>query len=66
MPVRSLRNRGLLLVVSATADDLVPPGASSSVLHPFGPDQGGLTEGVAAAPDGTMYFPEIPSAKTKA
>ena len=43
------------------ADDLVPPGAKLELLYTrSAPIKGGLTEGVAAAPDGTMYFSEIP------
>ena len=43
------------------ADDLVPAGAKLELLYTrTAPIKGGLTEGVAAAPDGTMYFSEIP------
>ena len=48
------------------ADDLVPPGAKLELLYTrTAPIQGGLTEGVAAAPDGTMYFSEIPFGEDK-
>ena len=55
----------LVLVAPATAvfaaDDLVAPGAKLELLYArTAPIQGGLTEGVAAAPDGSMYFSEIP------
>ena len=46
---------------SVAADDIVPPGARLELLYTRStPIQGGLTEGVAAAPDGSMYFSEIP------
>lgn len=46
---------------AAAADDLVPPGAKLELLYTrSAPIRGGLTEGVAAAPDGSMYFSEIP------
>lgn len=42
-------------------DDLVPPGAKLERLYTrSAPIKGGLTEGVAVAPDGSMYFSEIP------
>src|SRR3954469_2890878 len=45
----------------ARAADLVPPGARLELLYTrSAPIKGGLTEGVAAAPDGSMYFSEIP------
>ena len=48
------------------ADDLVPPGAKLELLYTrSAPIKGGLTEGVAAAPDGTMYFSEIPFGEDK-
>lgn len=54
----------LVLGASATAaaaDDLVPPGAKLELLYTrSAPIKGGLTEGVAVAPDGAMYFSEIP------
>ena len=52
--------------VTVAADDLVPPGAKLELLYTrSAPIQGGLTEGVAAAPDGTMYFSEIPFGEDK-
>jgi gluconolactonase len=43
------------------AEDLVPPGSRLELLYTrTAPIRGGLTEGVAAAPDGSMYFSEIP------
>ncbi len=46
---------------TARGDDIVPPGAKLELLYTrSAPIQGGLTEGVAAAPDGSMYFSEIP------
>jgi gluconolactonase len=43
------------------ADDLVPPDSKLELLYTrSAPIKGGLTEGVAAAPDGSMYFSEIP------
>jgi hypothetical protein len=43
------------------ADGLVPPGSKVELLYTrSAPIRGGLTEGVAAAPDGSMYFSEIP------
>src|SRR5947209_19610325 len=46
---------------AALAEGLVPPGAKLELLYTrSAPIRGGLTEGVAAAPDGTMYFSEIP------
>jgi gluconolactonase len=59
----------LLPILSATpapADDLVPPGAKLEILYTrAAPIRGGLTEGIAAAPDGTMYFSEIPFGEDK-
>src|SRR5204862_4057486 len=47
--------------MTASADDVVPPGSNLERLYTrSAPIRGGLTEGVAAAPDGTMYFSEIP------
>lgn len=52
--------------MAAAADDLVPPGAKLELLYTrSAPIRGGLTEGVAAAPDGTMYFSEIPFGEDK-
>jgi gluconolactonase len=51
----------LVLGTTAAADELVPPGSQLELLYRrSAPIQGGLTEGVAAAPDGSMYFSEIP------
>jgi gluconolactonase len=47
--------------MTAAADDPVPPGAQLELIYTrSAPIKGGLTEGVAAAPDGSMYFSEIP------
>src|SRR5271156_5432409 len=52
---------GAFATAEVATDDLVPPGAKLELLYTrTAPIQGGLTEGVAAAPDGTMYFSEIP------
>ena len=53
---------GLAFAPSVThADDLVPPDSKLELLYTrSAPIKGGLTEGVAAAPDGSMYFSEIP------
>jgi gluconolactonase len=56
----------IVLGASAVADELVPPGSTLELLYTrSAPIQGGLTEGVAAAPDGSMYFSEIPLAEDK-
>ena len=62
---RLSRLAAVIVVATATsivqADDLVPPGAKLELLYTrSAPIKGGLTEGVAAAPDGSMYFSEIP------
>jgi gluconolactonase len=45
----------------AHADELVPADSKLELLYTrSAPIKGGLTEGVAAAPDGSMYFSEIP------
>src|SRR5262245_13906423 len=67
---RSARPAIVLLILgasaSAAADDLVSPGATLELLYTrTAPIRGGLTEGVAAAPDGTMYFSEIPFGEDK-
>src|SRR4051794_18549517 len=50
-----------LVATAPAADDIVPPGARLELLYTrSAPTKGGLTEGVAAAPDGSMYFSEIP------
>src|SRR5205085_5060236 len=57
---------GACTMAAIAADDLVPPGSKLELLYTrSAPIQGGLTEGVAAAPDGTMYFSEIPFGKDK-
>jgi gluconolactonase len=51
----------LALSAFVAADDIVPDGATLEKLYTrSAPIKGGLTEGVAAAPDGSMYFSEIP------
>jgi gluconolactonase len=51
----------LILATPVVADDLIPPGSALELLYTrSAPIRGGLTEGVAAAPDGSMYFSEIP------
>ena len=52
----------LALASSApAADEIVPKGAELERLYTrTAPIKGGLTEGVAVAPDGSMYFSEIP------
>src|SRR3954465_2271108 len=60
----------LLLWATAPApgagEDIVPPGAKLERLYTrSAPIRGGLTEGVAAAPDGSMYFSEIPFGEDK-
>src|SRR6476660_1081203 len=51
---------------AAPAADLVPPGAKLEKLYTRpAPIRGGLTERVAAAPDGSMYFSEIPFGEDK-
>jgi gluconolactonase len=46
---------------AVAAEELVPPGSKLELVYTrSAPIQGGLTEGVAAAPDGSMYFSEIP------
>src|SRR5580692_7171498 len=57
---------GATVTAAVAADDLVPPGAELELLYTrTAPIRGGLTEGVAAAPDGTMYFSEIPFGEDK-
>jgi len=57
---------GLCATSAALADDLVPPGARLELLYTRSAlIKGGLTEGVAAAPDGSMYFSEIPVGEDK-
>ena len=47
-----------------TGDTSVDPGAKLEVLHKRNSGwEGGLTEGPAAAPDGTIYFTDIPPGK---
>jgi hypothetical protein len=48
---------GLIASRPVLADEIVPPGAKLELLYTrTAPIKGGLTEGVAAAPDGSMYF----------
>src|SRR3954464_5958311 len=57
---------GACTTAAAAADDLVPPGSKLELLYTrSAPIKGGLTEGVAAAPDGTFYFSEIPFGEDK-
>jgi gluconolactonase len=57
---------GAWIPAAAAGDDIVPPGAKlERVYTRTAPIQGGLTEGVAAAPDGSMYFSEIPFGEDK-
>jgi gluconolactonase len=70
MPRLSRLATVVVVVASATsvvhADDLVPPGAKLELLYTrSAPIKGGLTEGVTAAPDGSMYFSEIPFGEDK-
>ena len=52
---------GFSATIAVAADDIVPTGAELELLYTrSAPIKGGLTEGVAAAPDGSMYFSEIP------
>ena len=69
---RSLLSAAVALVLGGSttyavlADDLVPPGSKLELLYTrSAPIKGGLTEGVAAAPDGTIYFSEIPFGEDK-
>lgn len=49
-----------------TAESIVPAGATWEVLYERDvPISGGLTEGVCAAPDGSMYFSDIPFGSDK-
>ncbi len=51
---------------AARGDDLVPRDSKLELLYTrSAPIKGGLTEGVAAAPDGSMYFSEIPFGEDK-
>ena len=58
---------GILAVdAAAAADEIVPPGSKLELLYTrSAPIQGGLTEGVAVAPDGSMYFSDIPFGNDK-
>src|SRR5262245_6264910 len=48
------------------ADDIVPPDSKLELRSTrSAPIRGGLTEGVAAAPDGSFYFSEIPFGEDK-
>jgi gluconolactonase len=49
-----------------TGDEIVPKGATLELLFTRTADiKGGLTEGPAAAPDGSIYFSDIPFGKDK-
>jgi gluconolactonase len=51
---------GICTTTALRADDLVPSGAKlEKVYTRTAPIKEGLTEGICAAPDGTMYFSEI-------
>ena len=53
-------------VLEIAGDGLVPPEARLELLYTrSAPIRGGLSEGVAAAPDGSMYFSEIPFGNDK-
>lgn len=55
-----------MTTMTATAGEIVPPGARLELVYTrSAPIKGGLTEGVAAAPDGSMYFSEIPFGEDK-
>ncbi len=57
---------GAFVSVAARGDDLVPRDSKLELLYTrSAPIKGGLTEGVAAAPDGSMYFSEIPFGEDK-
>src|SRR5215212_312955 len=57
---------GACTTAAVAADELVPRGSRLELLYTrSAPIHGGLTEGVAAAPDGTMYFSEIPVGNDK-
>ncbi len=53
-------------VAHAAENPIVPPGVRLELLYTrTAPLQGGLTEGPAAAPDGTIYFTDIPEGADK-
>src|SRR3954464_14469285 len=57
---------GACTAAALAADSLVPPGSKLELLYTrSAPIRGGLTEGVAAAPDGSMYFSELPFGEDK-
>jgi gluconolactonase len=66
---------GLALALPARAADDVPPPKGDAIVSPdakwellftrSAPIKGGLTEGPAAAPDGSIYFSDIPFGKDK-
>ncbi|MES1213467.1 MAG: SMP-30/gluconolactonase/LRE family protein [Singulisphaera sp.] len=50
----------------AAADEIVPAGAKLELLYTrSAPIKGGLTEGPAVAPDGSIYFTDIPEGKDR-
>ena len=54
------------LPAALSAQDIVPPDSKLELLYTrTAPINGGLTEGIAAAPDGSMYFSEIPFGSDK-
>jgi gluconolactonase len=56
----------LSLAADEPAAPIVPPGAKLELLYTrTAPISGGLTEGPAVAPDGSIYFTDIPSGKDK-
>ena len=59
---RNFRQRVYKFVVRIAAEKaIVPAGARLELLYTRSlPIQGGLTEGPAAAPDGSIYFTDIP------
>src|ERR671924_1565999 len=65
----------LLVVAPAVAEDPLKPTGSADIVDPdakleklftrSAPIKGGLTEGPACAPDGSIYFSDIPFGKDK-
>lgn len=65
-PVLAALLLALLGRVVAAAEPIVPPDAKLELLFTRSASiQGGLTEGAAAAPDGCIYFSDIPEGKDK-
>src|SRR5213080_1495841 len=75
VPMRPSLSLALLVLVptlpaadvpAPTGDTIVPKGAKLELLFTrTAPIQGGLTEGPAVAPDGSIYFSDIPFGKDK-